>query len=265
MICLTEEDKSRIKYDGWDKIKIIDLSSGSFYTKFTGKDGAFRELFGKKIFDIIDIPSPEYLYIKEENCILSTDLREKYPNFKLAYEMADIRNINDLYELIKRFKNYDELIKQVNIMHFIDILFGNTDRHSNNYGFNINEDGTASLVVLDNEEMLFDFIHATRPVSFPTENHLCFIDYSKEAEYKYFLESLPEDQKQIVYSYLRKFDPKTVYSIMNEIEKENNYRFKNKRKFFLEYLKNYLRIYKCTMSDSKKEKNNQPNKVKKKI
>ena len=48
---------------------------------------------------------------------------------------------------------------------------------------------------------------------------------------------LTEDQKQIVYFYLRKFDPKTVYSIMNEIEKENNYRFKNKRKFFLEYLK----------------------------
>ena len=64
---------------------------------------------------------------------------------------------------------------------------------------------------------------------------------------------LTEDQKQIVYFYLRKFDPKTVYSIMNEIEKENNYRFKNKRKFFLEYLKNYLRIYKCTISDSKKE------------
>lgn len=145
------------------------------------------------------------------------------------------------------------------------VIQGNTDRHSNNYGFNINEDDTASLVVLDNEEMLFDFIHATRPVSFPIENHLCFIDYSKEAEYKYFLESLPENQKQIVYSYLRKFDPKTVYSIMNEIEKENNYRFKNKRKFFLEYLKNYLRIYKYTISDSKKEKNNHPNKVKKKI
>ena len=64
---------------------------------------------------------------------------------------------------------------------------------------------------------------------------------------------LTENQKQIVYFYLRKFDPKTVYSIMNEIEKENNYRFKNKRKFFLEYLKNYLRIYKCTISDSKKE------------
>lgn len=64
---------------------------------------------------------------------------------------------------------------------------------------------------------------------------------------------LTEDQKQIVYFYLRKFDSKAVYSIMNEIEKENNYRFKNKRKFFLEYLKNYLRIYKCTISDSKKE------------
>lgn len=265
MIYLTEEDKSRIKYDGWDKIKRIDLSNGSFYTKFTGKDGAFRELFGKKIFDIVGIPSPEYLYIKEENCILSTDLREEYPNFKLAYEMADIRNINDLYNLIKKFKNYDEIIKQVNIMHFIDILFGNTDRHSNNYGFNINEDGTASLVVLDNEEMLFDYIHATRPVSFPTENHLSFIDYSKEAEYKYFLESLPEEHKQVIYYLLQIFNIKEVFKLMNDLEQENNCRFKNKRKFFLEYLKNYLKIYRCTISESKKSKSNQTNKIKKKI
>lgn len=253
MIYLTQEDKSRIKYDGWDKIKRIDLSNGSFYAKFTGRDGAFRELFGKKIFDSIGIPSPEYLYIKEENCILSTDLKEKYHNFKFAYQMADIRNMNDLYELLKCFKNYDELITQVNIMHFIDILFGNTDRHSNNYGFVFKEDGTASLVVFDNEEMLFDFLHATRPVSFPTENHLCFIDYSKEAEYKYFLESLSDDQKQILYSCLRKFDLKTVYSIMNAIENENNCRFKNKRKMFMNYIKNYIMIYKNTIRDRNKQ------------
>ena len=224
MIYLTENDKSKIKYDGWNKIQVIELSSGKYYAKYTGKAGAFRELLGKKIFDLIGIDSPEYLYYKDENCILSTDLKDKYPNLKFSYEMADIRNMNDLYELLKQFKNYEELITQVNIMHFIDILFSNTDRHSNNYGFNFNEDGTATLVVLDNEEMLTDFIHATRPVSFPTDNHLCFIDYSKEAEYKYFLENLPENQKQIIYYYLRKFDIKTVYSIINDLEKENNFK-----------------------------------------
>lgn len=253
MIYLTENDKSKIKYDGWNKIQVIELSSGKYYAKYTGKAGAFRELLGKKIFDLIGIDSPEYLYYKDENCILSTDLKDIYPNLKFSYEMADIRNMNDLYELLKQFKNYEELITQVNIMHFIDILFSNTDRHSNNYGFNFNEDGTATLVVLDNEEMLTDFIHATRPVSFPTDNHLCFIDYSKEAEYKYFLENLPENQKQTIYYYLRKFDIKTVYSIINDVEKENNFRLKNKRKIFMEYIKNYLMVYKNTIFDRKRQ------------
>ena len=48
MIYLNEEDKNKIKYDGWDKVVRLDLSSGSFYAKFTGNNGAFRELFGKK-------------------------------------------------------------------------------------------------------------------------------------------------------------------------------------------------------------------------
>ena len=44
-----------------------------------------------------------------------------------------------------------------------------------------------------------------------------------------------------------------IINMNNTKEKQNNNRPKKKRKFFLEYLKNYLRIYKCTISDSKKE------------
>ena len=55
MICLTEEDKEQIKYDEWDKVVRFDLSEGSHYAKFTDQTGAFRELFGKKIFDKIGI------------------------------------------------------------------------------------------------------------------------------------------------------------------------------------------------------------------
>lgn len=251
MIYLGEDDKNKIQHNVWNRIFRLDLSSGSYYAKFTGNNGAFRELFGKKIFDIVGILLPEYMYIKDKNCILSSDLKQIYKRFVFASELGDIRNINELYELLKQFKNYKELIIEVNIMHFIDILFCNTDRHSNNYGFAVNEDNTARLVVLDNELMLEDFTCATRPVSFPTKSHMVYRDYSKECEYKYFLETLSEEQKQLVDYYLQKLDLKTVYSIMNSLERENDCKFKNKNKFFLKYVKNYIMIYKCTMLKSK--------------
>ena len=228
MIKLTEEDKLKLVPYGYQRTMKVDLSCGPCYAKFSGNTGAFRELFGKKIFDKIGISSPDYLYLKDKNCVLSTDLKEHYKNLIFAYELEDITNMGVLYDTLKQFTNCNELITQVNIMHFIDILFCNTDRHSSNYAFSVNEDGSAKLVVLDNELMLHDFFHATRPVSFPTQCHLTFTQYTKECEYKYFLETLPEDQKEILYKYLQMFDPKTVYSIMTSVEEENNCKFKNK-------------------------------------
>jgi hypothetical protein len=55
MIKLTEEDKLKLIPDEWERTIKIDLSSGPCYAKFTGNTGAFRELFGKKIFDIVDL------------------------------------------------------------------------------------------------------------------------------------------------------------------------------------------------------------------
>ena len=34
MIYLTEEDKNKIQYDGWNKVTRLNLSSGSYYAKF---------------------------------------------------------------------------------------------------------------------------------------------------------------------------------------------------------------------------------------
>lgn len=262
MIYLTEEDKNKIQYDGWNKVTRLNLSSGSYYAKFKGNNGAFRELFGKKIFDIIGISTPEYMYIADKKCILSSDLNQTYENFIFAEELDDITNMSVLYELLKQFKNSDELTTAVNIMHFIDILFCNTDRHSSNYGFAVKDDGTAKLVVFDNELMLEDFTHATRPVSFSTNSHLTFTEYSKECEYKYFLETLSEEQKQLISYYLQKLDLKTVYAIINSIERESGCKLKNKNKLFLKYIKNYIMLYKCTMVESRKSPKNLENKVK---
>jgi hypothetical protein len=109
MIKLTEEDKLKLIPDEWERTIKIDLSSGPCYAKFTGNTGAFRELFGKKIFDIVGIQSADYTFYKEKNCIVSTDLSKKYENFKQASHYGDIYNLGELHKIAKQFNNYDEL------------------------------------------------------------------------------------------------------------------------------------------------------------
>ena len=254
MIKLTEEDKLKLIPDEWDRTIKIDLSSGPCYAKFTGNTGAFRELFGKKIFDIVGIQSADYTFYKEKNCIVSTDLSKKYENFKQASHYGDIYNLGELHKIAKQFNNYDELCLQINIMHFIDILFGNTDRHSDNYGFSVDKNNNSRLIVLDNELMLEDFYHASRPVSFPTKSHLAFVSYSHESELKFFIDHLSEPQKDMMIYYLEKFNLKTVHLIMNSLEKEYNYKFKEKNKLFYQYIKNYIMIYKIVLKSKHAKK-----------
>lgn len=251
---LTEEDKLKLIPDEWDKTIKIDLSCGPCYAKFTDREGAFRELFGKKIFDIVGISSADYAFYKKHMCIVSSDLSKKYDNFKQASNYGDIYNLGELHKIAKQFNNYDELCLQINIMHFIDILFGNTDRHSDNYGFSVDKNNNARLIVLDNELMLEDFYHASRPVSFPTRSHMAFVSYSHEAELNFFIEHLSEEQKNMMIYYLQKFNLKTVHMIMNSIEKEHNCKFKEKNKLFYQYIKNYMMIYKIVLKTKHKKK-----------
>lgn len=254
MLKLTEEDKLKLVPKQWDRTIKVDLSSGPCYAKFSGNTGVFRELFGKKIFDIVGISSADYAFYKEKNCIVSTDLAKKYENFKQATEYADIYNLGELHNVAKKFNNYDELCIQINIMHFMDILFGNSDRHSDNYGFSVDKNNNARLVVLDNELMLEDFYHASRPVAFPSKSHLAFVSYSHESEFNFFINNLSDNQRELIHYYLQKFTPKNVYMIMNSIEKENNCKFKEKRKLFYKYVKNYISIYKLYISSQQTKK-----------
>lgn len=257
MIYLTDEDKEKLQSNGFESIKKVNLSSGSYYIKYCGDTASFRELFGKKIFDMIGIRCPNYYYVKDKHSVLSEDIFKKNPNFKFAFELGEIISINDLYVILKQFKNYDELVLQMNIVHFMDTLFCNVDRNSSNYGFSINEDGTAKLIVFDNGLMLEDFYHATRPVSFPSKNVVDYVLYSKECEYEYFFNNIASSEfKELISYYLRKFNIKTVYSIMNNVKRENGIKINNKNfnKLFFKFIKNYIMIYKITLSENKKLK-----------
>jgi len=258
---LNDDDKIKLKYDKDNRVKYVNLSTGNFYVKYCSDEEIFKELLAEKIFDIVGINCPKYYMFKKEHCVLSEDLN-KYNNFyaadELTMDIASINNLKDFFEFqfdkYNRFKNIDELMFQINMMHFIDILFSNVDRHTGNYGFCLNDDGTCDLVVFDHGEFLDNFDKATRPVSFPFSNPNSYALYSKECECRYFMENADDNVLEMIRIILSKFNINTVRLLMKEVEKDTNYKFKCKRRLFLSYIKNYLLIYKIFLSNINQRK-----------
>jgi hypothetical protein len=254
MIELTEEDKAKIEYQGWDNVSKFNLSSGIYYGKFTNNDGAFKELFGKKIFDIVGINSAKYYYFQEKECIVSTDLEKQYKNYKPASKYGSIYSLNDLYNIALKFNNKEEVILQINIMHFMDILFSNRDRHVDNYGFTVDENNNAKLIVLDNGQILEEFGSLIIPISTNSNSHQEVYKHLNEEELQLFINNLNQEQKELMIHYLKKFNLKNVYMIMRSIERENKCKFKIKKKLFFEYIKHYMKIYKIVLNTKCKRK-----------
>ena len=80
MIILNNEDKLKLKYDRNIRVKYVDLSIGSYYAKYCFDDEIFKELLGKKVFDMVGIKCPNYFMFRDEHCVLSEDLN-KYNHF----------------------------------------------------------------------------------------------------------------------------------------------------------------------------------------
>ena len=261
MISLNNEDKLKLKYDRNIRVKYVDLSIGSYYAKYCFDDEIFKELLGKKVFDMVGIKCPNYFMFKDEHCVLSEDLN-KYNNFYLAEEIIEnVTSINDLKKFFEyqsdkynRYTNIDQLMFQIYMMHFIDMLFSNIDRYTHHYGFGLNEDATGYLVVFDNGEFLDHFDMATRPVSFPSDDPMSYVLYSKEAECRYFMEHADDEVMEMVKVILSRFNLRTVRLLMKEIERDTNYKFTCKNRLMLGYLGNYLMIYKVLLSNSKQNK-----------
>jgi hypothetical protein len=102
--------------------------------------------------------------------------------------------------------------------------------------------------------MLIDYYHASRPVSFPTNNQLAFVSYSHESELNFFIDHLSEQQKDLMIYYLKKFNLKNIYMIMNSIERQHDCKFKEKNKLFYQYAKNYIMIYKMMLYSKQTKK-----------
>lgn len=265
MINLTEEDKKKIKYEMNVWLRNVQLSTGSYYAKycsmFCSADTMYGELIGKKVADIVGLKCPNYYIYWDEQCILSEDLNS-YKGFYFAKDIG-INNtiLNDIRECLEkqrdecgRFTNVDELMFQVYMMHFIDILFSNTDRHEENYGFILKDDGKGELVIFDHGDILTHLDIATRPLSFDKASDMDYALYSKAAEASYFFENASEEVMTMVNSLFLAFDVRRVSMILNSVEKDANRKFVHKKEYLKAYKKNYKMIKKLLLEKERKNK-----------
>lgn len=249
MIKLTEKEKRKIrKADlSYHNVKKYILKSGTYYVKQCFEDEAIRELIGKKVFDIVGIKCPEYVYLIDDKKLVSRDLHS-LSRFMYMDEVPDIKD--DLIwrcitldivreSVLKEVRNKEEILLQINIMHFIDILFSNIDRHLGNYGMFFDKNKNGYLAVFDNGMFISHLDCITKPLSLTGIKGF----NPKGQECEYFLENLPLEHKKIMYEIFIKFTPKVLEKIIDSIEKEYNYKFKLKNKLLREYKKNYLMIY----------------------
>lgn len=261
MVNLTKRDRLKIRahYDYMRKFGAvkIDLSIGSFYVKFVDKEEMLNEFLGKKVFDIVGIKCPSYYFDMEEKCILSENLANNKMFFLgklLGRNHNTIKDIKDCLEIKKNnlgiFTNVEDIMFEVIMMHFIDILFMNMDRHSSNYGFILNRDRTGRLAVFDNGFFFRDMCRATLPLSYEGNNVRDCCSYTRSEEIEYFLTNLSSDEKNknIIMVLFKTFTPPRVKKLISLIERENNQTFGCKWQLLRKYAKNYREIGELLLS-----------------
>ncbi len=257
---LCKSDLDKIQCDGFFMVTQCDLSIGSYYAKFTGVDGIFRELLGKKVFDLVGIKSADYEYIPEKKCLLSRDLNQDGRFYNL-YELfimraTTMKQLFDGLERVQKDTGYkcDNVKLSLEVMHFIDLLFSNIDRHISNFGFYIDEAGNVVLALLDNECFLKYYDKATRPMYVEEGERIdsmSFMRTSKKKEAEVFLSNISFELKELIPKYLEMFSPSRVESIITGIEMELGMEFPNKRYNMRKYKRNYSMI--CGLLKVKKK------------
>jgi len=261
---LSKEDLDKIKCDGSFFVEQFNLSSGSYYVKFVSLNSRFMELLGKKVFDMVGIKSADYQYISEKGCLLSRDLNCDKPMFS-CYDLYIMRanTLKQVYDgldnLNYRFNNgleykVDKVKLQLEIMHFIDILFSNVDRHITNFGFYIHGNGEVELVLLDNEYFLQNFKTATRPMACGDDemDSNDFMSVSKRYEATKFFESMSDEMRELVPKYLEMFSPQRVEVMLNSIEEEQCLGWPLKGYSIRHYSRNYNMVCKLLGMNKKR-------------
>lgn len=255
---LSDKDIELLKFKEHDVVvKKVNLSTGEYYAKYCTVHDAFMELLGKRVFELVGIKCPKYTYISDAHCVLSDDIKKYdmyYNPFDLEMNGYTLKDIKDKLYACEKFSNLEQIYFQIDIMHFIDILFSNIDRHISNFGFSLKEDGTGYLIVYDNADFLQEFEKATRPMSIEGSNCLDFVFTSKKDEAREFILSLSEEKRMYMLKIYELFSPMRLLTIVRNIEKENNFKLPNKFNIFKYYVMNYYMLGKL-LKDNNKLKN----------
>lgn len=171
-----------------------------------------------------------------------------------GYTLKDVKEKLILQLEQGKFTNLNKIYFQIDVMHFIDILLSNIDRHISNFGFSLKEDNTGYLVVYDNADMLNEFDKATRPMSIETTEPLSFVFIKKGIEAKEFINNVDEDAYQYFMKIYDMLTPSRLFSMIKVIEKEINIKFPDKIFVYKSYVRNYLMIGKILKEKNKRKK-----------
>lgn len=187
MLQLTKEDIEIITHLGFPRV--VTLSCGDFLIKRVKIDVVIRELLGEKIGKIMElkVPHNEYQVLNSEYYILSADLN-KEGEFITATQKFNENERTDysLYEVwlsLENEPNYNihnvvDIIK----IYIYDILFHNSDRTLDNWGFLKHQDGTEEVVMFDHEFILNDGDTAILHANDITKIPLLKVDFKKFLE-----------------------------------------------------------------------------------
>ncbi len=156
---ITEGDWSKIKASAYKGVEAVKLNSGSFYVKNTLKECGERALLAARILQDFKIITPK-TYILNDYCdrdfvyILTEDLNN-YGDFKTANQLGISLIIN--YSIFEIQKQLDKLppniLEEILIMHFFDLLFSNWDRNCHNWGI-VQKDNEMHIATIDHDFML---------------------------------------------------------------------------------------------------------------
>ena len=252
---LSEEDLSKIECDGFILVDQVDLSIGSYYYKFAGAGEVFRELLGSKVFELVGIKCADYKYLPQKKCLLSKDLNSEQIMFAPSGFGMKGTTLFDVYRGIERgkFNNPEQVKLSIQIMHFIDLLFSNIDRHITNFGFYLDSNNNAELVLLDNGCFLGHYDIATRPLAFQMGGigSMQFMTISKKEEATEFFKRMMPEMRELVPMYLELFEPSRVEFMISQIEKEIGMEFPEKKYNMRKYKRNYSMV--SSLAKGKKE------------
>lgn len=208
------------------------------------KEEILKRKFEKKIADIVGIKCYSNYTNLNNNIFMAKDL---------GISGATLHNIAECLEFQKsnynRFINVQEIMFQVYIMHFIDIILSNYNRQNDNFGFILNKTNKGELIIINQGSFFNDSKYAIYPLSFEKAKNLDNTKYSKIIEFRSFISKV-DPGLLVLFNYLFNImKPSKIKTILNLIEIENNSKFLNQKELLKKYQKNYKELYNTFKDD----------------